>query len=53
MIEKLAKWIAWSLPKTIVYWAAIRLGCNATQGQYSNQEVPALNFVDALERWKI
>lgn len=41
----------WKLPKSIVYWCAIRLGANATQGEYSNQSVTDLTFVDALKRW--
>lgn len=49
--EKLMLAIVWKLPKSIVYWCAIRLGANATQGNYSNQVVPDLNFVDALKRW--
>lgn len=51
MMEKIVRWICWCLPKTIVYWCAIRLGCNATQGDYSNQVVPDLKFIDALKRW--
>lgn len=50
-MEKLCIKIAWLLPKRLVYWCAIRLGANATQGEYSNQIVPDLNFVDALKRW--
>jgi len=30
----------------------IEVGAHATQGQYSNQEVPALTFMDALKRWE-
>lgn len=51
MKDKIAMKIAWLLPKSIVYWCAIRLGTNATQGEYSNQIVPDLNFIDALKRW--
>jgi hypothetical protein len=43
--------IAWWLPRRLVYWAAIRLGAHATQGQYSDQVVPDLNFMEALKRW--
>lgn len=49
--EKALLAIVWSLPKSIVYWSAIRLGCNATQGKYSNESPTDLNFVDALKRW--
>jgi len=51
MLEKICIWIAWRLPKQIVYWCAIRVGANATQGKYSNQVVPDLAMMDALKRW--
>jgi hypothetical protein len=51
MSDKIAMKIAWWLPRSIVYWAAIRLGCNATQGKYSDQFVPDLLMMDALKRW--
>jgi len=51
MSERLWIWLAYRLPKRIVYWASIRLICNATVGQYSNQIVPDLTAVDALRRW--
>ena len=51
--EKLQMFIVWHcLPKSIVYWSAIRVGANATQGDYSNQVVPDLLFIDALKRWE-
>lgn len=49
--ERIAIAIAWALPKRIAYWCAMRVGANATQGQYSSQEVPALSFMDAVRRW--
>lgn len=50
-MEKLTMWLAWRLPHKLVYWAAIRLMAHATQGQYSNTEVPSLTVMDALKRW--
>lgn len=52
MSEKLWIKLAWLLPKQLVYWCAIRLGANATQGNWSNKIVPELNFIDALKRWE-
>jgi hypothetical protein len=51
LAEKLQMFIAWRCPKWLVKWCAIRLMAHATQGQYSNQEVPALTAMDALNRW--
>lgn len=44
--------IAWWLPRRLAYWCAIRLGAHATQGRWSNQNVPDLTFMDALKRWE-
>ena len=64
-MERFYIWLAWRLPRTLVYWAAIRLGANATQEvylggpEYSLEHqveslacsVPELLFLDALDRW--
>lgn len=50
-MEKFWLKLAWLMPRKLVYWCAIRLGANATQGEYSNQIVPELNFMDAIKRW--
>lgn len=50
--EKLLLAFVWLLPKSIVYWCAIRLGANATQGEYDNESPADLNFITALNRWK-
>jgi len=51
MIERAIQWVAWKLPRRIVYWAAIRLMAHATRGPWSSQEVPSLLGMDALKRW--
>ncbi len=52
MLDKLARWLSWKLPRRLVYFCAIRLMANATTGKYSNQEVSDLTTVDALKRWE-
>jgi len=49
--EKILMGIAWSLPKKLVMWCAVRLMAHATTGQYSSQIVPDLTIIDALRRW--
>lgn len=49
--QKAAAAIAWRLPKSVAYWAAIRVGANATTGKYATQVVPELTFMDAIRRW--
>lgn len=50
--ERFTIWLAWRLPKYLVYWCAIRLLSHATTGEYSHQVVPELKAMDALDRWK-
>ena len=49
--EKLLLAVVWKLPKSIVYWCAIRLGANATQGEWVNESPTDLKFMTALKRW--
>ena len=51
--DKCWMWLAWRLPKRLVYFAAIRLGAHATGGEYSRQNVPELTVLDAIKRWDI
>lgn len=43
--------LAWRLPRWLVYWCFIRVAAHATQGKYSETEVPSLTAMDALKRW--
>ena len=52
MKERILMWIAWRMPRSLAYWCAIRLGAHATQGQWGDQVVPDLTFMDALKRWR-
>lgn len=51
-IDAAHRWLAWHLPKRLVMWCGMRIGAHATQGQYSNQVVPELGFMDAMQRWE-
>jgi len=42
----------WHLPRSLVYWCAIRVMSHATTGEYDNQIVPDLTAMEALERWE-
>lgn len=50
--KKIMLQLVWLLPKSVVYWCAIRLIANATTGKHSNQIVPELSAMDALKRWQ-
>lgn len=49
--EKFIMWIVWRLPRSIVYWSAIRLIAHGTQGEYGDQHVGELTAMHALDRW--
>jgi hypothetical protein len=49
--EELAMDVAWALPKEVAYWAAIRLGCYASQGKWGNESPTDMLMVTVLKRW--
>lgn len=52
-VDRAWRWLAWKIPRRLVYWCAVRLIAHATSGKYSAQEVPALVAIDALNRWEV
>ena len=51
MKETVIIWLAWIMPRKLAYWCAVRVMAHATMNNYSNQSVPDLLAMDALERW--
>lgn len=51
--DKIAMWIAWHLPRWLVYWCAIRLNAHATQGVWGNESPNDISIMDALGRWDV
>lgn len=49
--DKFVMWVAWKLPKRLVYWCAVRVTAQASQGGYAHEEVPSISAMDALDRW--
>lgn len=50
--EKFWLWVAWHLPRPLVYWAAIRCATHATAGKYSGVEVPGVTITQMLDGWR-
>jgi hypothetical protein len=50
-MDKFYLWLVWKLPRRLIMWAAVRVISHATTNQWSNQVVPSLKAMDALERW--
>jgi hypothetical protein len=51
-------WLAWRLPRRLVYWCAIRVGTyeppNLTPDDFAKWEiVPARRVVDAIRLWDL
>lgn len=50
--ERIARELAWVLPRRVVYWCAIRVWAAGTTGIYSNEPSTRLNFLEALQRFE-
>ncbi len=48
--DRFARWLAYRLPRRIIYFAVVRAGVAATAGRWSNTEVPALTVIELLSR---
>jgi hypothetical protein len=53
MESKFYQWLAFKLPRRLVYWCAIRLIAFATTGKYGSTVVPELTAMDALQRYEL
>ena len=52
VMDDIKYWIAWRMPRWLVYYCSVRMIANATTGQYGKTEVPRLTAMDALGRWE-
>jgi hypothetical protein len=50
--ENFIVWLAWKLPRSLAYWAAVRVGAAATGEPWACQAVPDLKMMDVLTRWR-
>jgi len=52
MIESFLRWLAWHLPRRLVYWAGVRILVYASQHpKYSGAELPAFYATEVLAIW--
>lgn len=49
--ERFWFWLAWRLPRRLVYFAVIRAWAHGTTGQWGDTEAPGLRVDEALQRW--
>ncbi len=49
----LPQWIAWKLPRKVVYFAYIRLQASASTGAYSYKPHDKISWTDAIKAWEM
>jgi len=50
--EDFYNWLAWKLPKKLVYYATVRLIAWGTSGDYSYTNVTSVRAVTVIKRWE-
>ena len=53
VIERICWWIAFHLPRKIVYYAIVRAGVHATTGRWGHLLTPETTLIEVLNRWEI
>ncbi len=49
--HKVFLWFVWKLPRTVIYWAFIRVWAHGTSGEYGATSPDDLTWHEALKRW--
>jgi hypothetical protein len=49
--EKIAIYIAWSLPRRVVLWTVIRAFAHATTGKWGNTHPDEVGYKEVYDRW--
>lgn len=44
-------WLAYRLPRELVYWVGIRLLIHAVSGKWSDEDASELTAWEVLDRW--
>ena len=52
MSEKFWIWLAWKLPKDLVYWCAVRVASHATTTA-GVEEPDRVGIIQMLKRWEL
>lgn len=51
-LDGLWLWLVRFIPRSVVYWAGVRLLAHATSGQYSDTHVANVSGIEMLRRWQ-
>jgi len=52
IIEQLYWWLAFKLPKRLIYYCVIRVWARTTCGSWSGEDCTATTMADATKRWE-
>lgn len=52
MTERIWVWLAWRLPRGLVYWCAIRLITAAYGGKYADRVMGTLTTGEVIGAWR-
>jgi len=44
-------WLAWKLPKKLIYFCLLRAWAKATTGKYGKEDATKVTMDDAIRRW--
>lgn len=51
-MERFWMWLAWRLPRRLVYWAYIRVAAEATTEAFPDRTPFEVSLMDGLKAWK-
>lgn len=51
--ERACRWLAWMLPRDVVYHAGVRLWVDASTGVWSWTNATSVTCDEALRRWEV
>ncbi len=51
-MDRILLWLAWRIPRRLVYHCGVRIAAHATSGVFGKDEVPLVTVMDALARWE-
>lgn len=51
MLNQFYDWLAWKLPRRLVFYSAIRMGTQASTGTYKYKPYPEITFFEVIKDW--
>jgi hypothetical protein len=50
-MDRFWRWLAWKMPRRLVFWCASRLFSHAAMDTKSGDEMVEMNWIDAIHKW--